>query len=108
MSTDLARERETTGSGNHESEPSALEGRRDFLKGTLAVGGVAASLGMVGVPPAQAQPGVVPGTKNHYYVPATDKTVHWGYFSKSLKPLVEMNSGEFVTIEALTHHANDD
>ena len=51
---------------------------------------------------------MVPGTKNHYYVPATDKTVHWGYFSKSLKPLVEVDSGDFVTIEVLTHHANDD
>src|SRR3989442_1324340 len=86
----------------------ASEGRRDFLKGALAVGGMAASLGPVGVVPAQAQPGMVPGTKNHYYVPATDKTVHWGYFSKSLKPLIEVNSGDFVTIEVLTHHANDD
>ncbi len=51
---------------------------------------------------------MVPGTRNHYYAPANDKTVHWGYFSKLLKPLVEVNSGDFVTIEALTHHANDD
>ena len=51
---------------------------------------------------------MVPGTKNHYYVPATDKTVHWGYFSKLLKPQVEVSSGDFVTIEVLTHHANDD
>jgi len=47
---------------------------------------------------AQAQPGRVPGTMNHYYVPATDKTVHWGYFSKLLKPLVEVSSGR------LRHH----
>ena len=46
--------------------------------------------------------------KNHYFIPATDKTVHWGYFSKSLKPLVELDSGDYVTIEALTHHAYDD
>src|SRR5262249_58747654 len=43
-----------------------------------------------------------------HYVPATDKTVHWGYFSKSLKPVVEIDSGDLVTVEALTHHANDD
>jgi hypothetical protein len=55
----------------------------------------------VGVLPASMQSGMVPGTKNHYYVPATDKTVHWGYFSKSLTPLVEINSGDFVTIEVL-------
>ena len=47
-------------------------------------------------------------TINHYHVPATAETVHWGYFSKSLKPLVEVESGDFVTIETLTHHANDD
>ena len=34
--------------------------------------------------------------------------MHWGYFSKSLKPVVEVDSGDFVTIETLTHHANDD
>src|SRR5262245_48886092 len=82
--------------------------RRDFLKGALAIGGMAASVGAVGAPPVQAQPGKVPGSKNHYYVPANDQTVHWGYFSKSLKPLVEVDSGDFVTIEVLTHHANDD
>ena len=84
------------------------DGRREFLKGALAVGGGAAALGAVGVRQAQAQPGRVPGTTNHYYVPATDKTVHWGYFSKSLKPVVEVTSGDFVTMEVLTHHANDD
>ena len=34
--------------------------------------------------------------------------MHWGYFSKSLAPVVEVDSGDFVTIETLTHHANDD
>ena len=57
---------------------------------------------------AYAQPGRVPGTTDPYHVPATDKTVHWGYFSKSPKPLIEVASGDFVTIEVLTHRANDD
>jgi len=83
--------------------------RREFLKSAITAGAVATSMGALGVPDrALAQPGVIPGTKNHYYVPATDKTVHWGYFSKSLKPAVEVSSGDFVTIEVLTHHANDD
>jgi acetamidase/formamidase/AraC-like DNA-binding protein len=43
-----------------------------------------------------------------HYLPANEKTVHWGYFSKSLPPVLTMNSGERVTIEALTHHAYDD
>jgi hypothetical protein len=48
------------------------------------------------------------GMPHHYYLSATDHTVHWGYFSKSLKPIIEVDSGDFVTIETLTHHANDD
>jgi hypothetical protein len=80
------------GDAAHEGEPGLNERRRDFLKGALAAGGVAASVVTVGVPPAPAQPGMVPGSTNHYYVPATDKTVHWGYFSKLLKPVVEIKS----------------
>ena len=89
-------------------DDSDEHGRRDFLKSTLLAGAAAVTTATVTAPAAQAQPGIVPGTRNHYYVPANDKTVHWGYFSKLLKPLVEVNSGDFVTIEALTHHANDD
>jgi hypothetical protein len=48
------------------------------------------------------------GMKHHYYIPATEQTVHWGYFSRSLQPVVEVESGDFVTIETLTHHAYDD
>jgi acetamidase/formamidase len=88
------------------------EARRSFLKDALAVGGTSASIGALGIsmaPSALAQ-NATPGSgrANHYYVPATDKTVHWGYFSRSLKPLVEVESGDFVTVETLTHHANDD
>ena len=50
----------------------------------------------------------VPERTNHYVVPATAATVHWGYFSRSLKPVLYVKSGDFVTIEALTHHAHDD
>src|ERR1700730_7452649 len=45
---------------------------------------------------------------NHYVVPPTAETVHWGYFSRSLKPVLSVWSGDFVTIETLTHHAYDD
>ncbi len=34
--------------------------------------------------------------------------MHWGYFSKLLKPQLEVDSGDYVTIEAVTHHAGDD
>ena len=45
---------------------------------------------------------------NHYILPASVATVHWGYFSRSLKPVLSVESGDFVTIETLTHHAYDD
>jgi len=48
------------------------------------------------------------GRINHHIVPASATTVHWGYFSRSLQPVLSVESGDFVTIETLTHHAYDD
>ena len=45
---------------------------------------------------------------NRHYLAATTQTVHWGYFSRSIAPVIAVNSGDIVTIEALTHHAFDD
>ena len=47
-------------------------------------------------------------TASHHHLPANDKTVHWGYFSRSLPPVLEVSSGEIVTVEVVTQHANDD
>lgn len=75
------------------------------------------SPGPVGAPPATAPAAFAPVIKpdfqaaaalRHHHLPANEKTVHWGYFSKSLPPVLTMNSGELVTIEAVTHHAADD
>jgi acetamidase/formamidase/AraC-like DNA-binding protein len=58
---------------------------------------------------AQAAARSHPGDQlNHHYLPANAKTVHWGYFSRSLRPVLEVASGDLVTIETLTHHAYDD
>src|ERR1700731_1369457 len=97
----------------HGNESAGSDGgRRTFLKGALVTGGALASASTLApglISSAQAQGATAPmDRRNHYYVPATDKTVHWGYLSKSLKPVIEMDSGDYVTIEALTHHANDD
>ena len=35
-------------------------------------------------------------------------TVHWGYFSKELEPVLTVDSGAVVTVEMATHHACDD
>jgi acetamidase/formamidase len=97
------------------------ESRRNFLKATtLAAGAVAVgSVASPFVSRAEAQEltprqvpltgmATTPGKANHWYVPASDKTVHWGYFSKTLKPLLEIDSGDYATIECLTHQAGDD
>lgn len=60
-----------------------------------------APLARAGDPAASPQP-------SHYYVPVSDKTVHWGYFSRSLKPVISIRSGDTVTMETLTQHAADD
>ncbi|HXC14835.1 MAG TPA: acetamidase/formamidase family protein [Stellaceae bacterium] len=44
----------------------------------------------------------------HHVIKAGAETVHWGYFSRLLKPVLSVKSGELVTIETLTHHAYDD
>jgi acetamidase/formamidase/AraC-like DNA-binding protein len=48
------------------------------------------------------------GKPRHHLLRATADTVHWGYFSHDLPPVLEVNSGDTVTIEALTQHAADD
>jgi hypothetical protein len=67
--------------------------RRSFLKSAFAVTGGAAALTAGGMSlslPAAAQTVAArQGKPNHHYVPATAETVHWGYFSKLLKPVVE-------------------
>ena len=40
-------------------------------------------------------------------LPATPDTVHWGYFDPSLAPVLTVDSGDIVRVEALTHHAGD-
>jgi len=87
--------------------------RRAFLKSTFAATGGAAALAAGGlslVSPALAQAATAkqPPQTSFYHLPANADTVHWGYFSKLLKPQVEINSGDYVTIETLTHQASDD
>jgi hypothetical protein len=35
-------------------------------------------------------------------------TVHWGYFSQTLTPILTVNSGDTIEVEMATHHACDD
>ncbi len=56
-------------------------------------------------PAAQHDGNVVAG---HHHLPATAQTIHWGYFSRSIPPVLSIASGDIVTIETLTQHAYDD
>jgi acetamidase/formamidase len=92
-------------SSNDSDDTAASPSRRHFMQGSLA-GAVLGASGIVGTPTALGQ--ATRTTVNHYHVPANSETVHWGYFSKKLKPVIEVSSGDFVTLETVTHHANDD
>src|SRR6478735_5835110 len=87
--------------------------RRSFLRSSFAAaGGVAAmtagGISLVTPQMAAAAEKNQPAKRSYHHLPANADTVHWGYFSKQLKPQVEIDSGDFITIETLTHHANDD
>lgn len=49
-----------------------------------------------------------PRGARHHHLPANARTVHWGYFSRKLPPVLQVSSGDVVTIETLTQHAYDD
>ncbi|MDQ7978294.1 acetamidase/formamidase family protein [Paraburkholderia sp. SARCC-3016] len=68
-----------------------------------------AESGFVEPPDASsAPPPRTSGKPRHHLLRATANTIHWGYFSHDLKPVLEVDSGDKVTIETLTQHAADD
>ena len=58
---------------------------------------------------APASPPAAQGAppRHHHLAVAADR-VHWGYFSRALKPVLEVASGDTVTVETLSQHASDD
>lgn len=48
------------------------------------------------------------GQRAQYHLPVSAPTVHWGYLSKNLSPVLTVVSGATVTVETLTQHAGDD
>jgi acetamidase/formamidase len=72
---------------------------------------LAGALTLLLITVAAAQPPACNEKSNvatHHYLPSNDKTVHWGYFSRSLAPRLVVHTGDVVTVETLTHHAGDD
>ncbi len=43
----------------------------------------------------------------HHRLSVNASTIHWGYFSRGLEPVLEIRSGDTVEIETLTQHASD-
>jgi acetamidase/formamidase len=83
--------------------------RRSFLKSAfLAGGGAAVAWAGSGTLATPASAQTKAGQPTYHYLPANADTVHWGYFSKLLKPQIEVDPGDYITIEAVTHHAGDD
>jgi hypothetical protein len=78
--------------------------RRAFLASKFAAKGGVASL----TAGALALPKKASSATRHHHLPANADTVHWGFFSRNLKPQLEVDSGDVVTIETLTHQASDD
>jgi acetamidase/formamidase/AraC-like DNA-binding protein len=46
--------------------------------------------------------------QTHHHLSVAASRVHWGYFSRTLSPQIEIASGDTITIETLTQHASDD
>src|ERR1700722_19925199 len=57
--------------------------------------------------PADIVCGSAEGKQHHHHLAVEAARVHWGYFSRSLAPQNEINSGDTITIETLTQHASD-
>lgn len=44
----------------------------------------------------------------HHHLPVSRETVHWGFLSRSIPPVLRVRSGAVITVETLTQHAYDD
>lgn len=61
-----------------------------------------------GQPSGVAVVDAVAEESRHHVLRANKDTVHWGFFTRDLSPVLEISSGDRVTIETVTQHASDD
>ena len=105
--------RKSAQSDDHAAASESLRRGRPASRRDAASGKAASDTFAEDMEAAQAAAhNVVPidddGSVRHHHLPVTPQTVHWGYFSSLLAPTLTIKSGDFVTVETLTHHANDD
>jgi hypothetical protein len=91
---------------HHQFKETLDRERRSFLRSSFAAAGGAAAMTAGGISLVTPQMAAAaeknqPAKRSYHHLPANADTVHWGYFSKKLKPAVEIDSGDFITIEAL-------
>jgi hypothetical protein len=98
----------------HPSQFLSKQSRRAFLTslGAAAALGTNTAIGFLRDPEiaqaetlAAADP--LRDASNIHVLKATPETCFWGFFNKDLPPVMTINSGDIVYIEALTHHAGD-
>ncbi len=95
-------------------KPARAEAAASRADGPDAEAGSDASAQLAEAPESAASPNAAYSPQaegeqvRHHHLPVSPETIHWGYLSKDIKPALSVRSGDFVTIETLTHHANDD
>jgi acetamidase/formamidase/AraC-like DNA-binding protein len=81
---------------------------RNEIRPAEAWGGRALDRGEIGVSQRSPPRARTFNGFEHHHLAANDRTVHWGYLSHALPATLEVESGDYVTIETLSHHCGDD
>lgn len=109
-----ATESESIDPALHPSQFLSKQSRRAFLTsmGAAAALGTHTAIGFLRHPEqAQAQTlqaaDEIRDAGNIHILKATPETCFWGFFDKELPPVLTIDSGDIVYVEALTHHAGD-
>jgi acetamidase/formamidase/AraC-like DNA-binding protein len=89
-------------------EASSVRGQRGWPQDALMRAQHATPAKAGAIPPAPANDREACAQRTHHHLAADASRVHWGYFSRSLPPQLEIASGDTITIETLTQHASDD
>ena len=71
-----------------------------------STGGASADVSTAGAVDQQSRSG--PAGVQQACLPVNAGTVHWGYLSESIAPVLSVQPGTIVTVETLTQHAGDD